>query len=419
MRRRHPSTRCGSRAAAALTVSALLLPAAALAQTGAIAGTVTRQNGGAPIVGAEVYVFDSQFLFVATTQTDGAGAYSATGLPAASYFLFAYVDGFLDEGYADVVCEDTACNVGSWEPVLVTGGGTTSGIDFSLLDPSANSISGLVLRSSPTAPIAGVTVRASVPAISMQYDTVTAANGSFTLEELPAGPNDLYAGQLAPWLDELHDDVPCPFFNCDPSAGDPIVVVTGTPTTGVLFVLDEGGTVDGTLTRSDTGAPVVGAEVQFFSELFGGSVVTTDASGHFDLGFGLPPGDYRFGFRGDAELRGELFQNVPLPLGRDFLDATPVTVQGTATVPVGITPPPHPIFADGCETGGTGPWSSATDLPVCAASLCQETPQEPRDPACDPCVAQICAVNGQCCDVEWDSGCVVEVWSTCGAPICF
>ena len=34
--------------------------------------------------------------------------------------------------------------------------------------------------------------------------------------------------------------------------------------------------------------------------------------------------------------------------------------------------------------------------------------------ACDPCVAQICAVDSFCCNNSWDSICVGEVSSVCG-----
>ena len=37
------------------------------------------------------------------------------------------------------------------------------------------------------------------------------------------------------------------------------------------------------------------------------------------------------------------------------------------------------------------------------------------DASCDPCVAAICAVDSYCCDTAWDSVCVGEVASVCGA----
>jgi hypothetical protein len=34
--------------------------------------------------------------------------------------------------------------------------------------------------------------------------------------------------------------------------------------------------------------------------------------------------------------------------------------------------------------------------------------------SCDTCVAQICAVDAWCCNNNWDSDCVGQVWSVCG-----
>jgi hypothetical protein len=52
--------------------------------------------------------------------------------------------------------------------------------------------------------------------------------------------------------------------------------------------------------------------------------------------------------------------------------------------------------------------------PACDHPLCDEGVL--LDPACDPCVAQICAVDPWCCDTDWDAQCVDEVGSICGMP---
>jgi hypothetical protein len=36
------------------------------------------------------------------------------------------------------------------------------------------------------------------------------------------------------------------------------------------------------------------------------------------------------------------------------------------------------------------------------------------DTACDPCVADVCAVDVFCCSTSWDAICVSEVESICG-----
>ncbi|WP_437650674.1 hypothetical protein [Sorangium sp. So ce362] len=48
----------------------------------------------------------------------------------------------------------------------------------------------------------------------------------------------------------------------------------------------------------------------------------------------------------------------------------------------------------------------------CAHGKCVEG--GPLDPACDPCVAAICAMDSFCCESAWDLACVNEVTTVCG-----
>lgn len=56
------------------------------------------------------------------------------------------------------------------------------------------------------------------------------------------------------------------------------------------------------------------------------------------------------------------------------------------------------------------------DCTCCAHDLCTIGPR--LDPLCDPCVAQICAVDPYCCNVAWDTLCRGEVGSVCGSDRC-
>jgi hypothetical protein len=51
---------------------------------------------------------------------------------------------------------------------------------------------------------------------------------------------------------------------------------------------------------------------------------------------------------------------------------------------------------------------------MCVHALCQTGALLAA--ACDPCVAQICQQDPYCCQTGWDSVCVGEVGSICGAP---
>jgi cysteine-rich repeat protein len=68
---------------------------------------------------------------------------------------------------------------------------------------------------------------------------------------------------------------------------------------------------------------------------------------------------------------------------------------------------------DGNTTSGDG--CSATcqnEGGACAHDKCDTGVA--LDATCDPCVAQICAVDPFCCTNSWDSACVGEVSSVCG-----
>jgi len=52
----------------------------------------------------------------------------------------------------------------------------------------------------------------------------------------------------------------------------------------------------------------------------------------------------------------------------------------------------------------------------CAHNIC--TTGGPLDPACDPCVASICAVNSFCHTDEWDELCVLQTATVCGSQSC-
>ncbi len=60
---------------------------------------------------------------------------------------------------------------------------------------------------------------------------------------------------------------------------------------------------------------------------------------------------------------------------------------------------------DGCG-GGPCPFGLCTAMGI------------PQVNGCDPCVTQVCAVDGFCCTNSWDSVCVGEVESVCGRADC-
>jgi hypothetical protein len=302
---------------------------------GVIEGQVTDAVTGDPISDVFVFIFDAVGSFVTFGVTDPTGFYvSFDGLATGSYF--AYSDnsaGHLDEVYDDIPCP-SFCDPTTGTPIAVSGGGTTSGIDFAL-DPGG-AITGTVTDAVTGAPLAGVSI-----------DVWDAATGSSVTSGFtdPAGVYVTFGGLQtgsfvattfndASYLNELYDDIPCPFFfSCDRTTGTPIAVTVGTTTAGIDFALAKGGAVAGTVTVAGSGAPV-DSFVDLFDSVgnFATSAFSGGAAGAWVSSAGLPTGNYHavtFAF-GDL-LINELYDDLPCPFGCVVTAGTPIPVTVGAT----------------------------------------------------------------------------------------
>ena len=86
---------------------AVFLPAAAVAQTGSITGTVTRADTSARLSGVQVFVTEGSGYFSAFT--NGAGVFSIANLAPGSYKAFTSVGGlFINELFDNVACVGVA-----------------------------------------------------------------------------------------------------------------------------------------------------------------------------------------------------------------------------------------------------------------------------------------------------------------------
>ncbi|XXY49878.1 ADYC domain-containing protein [Sorangium sp. So ce269] len=77
-----------------------------------------------------------------------------------------------------------------------------------------------------------------------------------------------------------------------------------------------------------------------------------------------------------------------------------------------------PLIAPGCDVGrwrDLGYILSASPR-ACAHPMCSAG--DSLAATCDPCVAEICAVDPHCCATGWDSACVDAVQSVCGSDEC-
>jgi len=88
---------------------------------------------------------------------------------------------------------------------------------------------------------------------------------------------------------------------------------------------------------------------------------------------------------------------------------SPVENDSGAPVEIDSGVPTPPDSGSGDQDSGA-PGSGGT----CSHPICSQG--NTLDSSCDPCASQICDTDPFCCQVQWDSICVSEVGSICGAP---
>lgn len=301
---------------------------------GAIAGQVADAVTGAPISDVIVQIFDENGLFVTLGLSGPAGDYvSLDGLPTGTYFARSSNSAsYLDELYDDLPCHFSWCNVTEGTGIPVTGGGTTSGIDFAL-DPGGV-IAGTVTDAGTGDPIAGVTVILATTEVFGIAASPTDSTGAYhSLWGLPTGTYYAFTINTASYLNEVYDDLPCPFF-CDPTNGTPISVTQGRTTAGIDFGLTLGGAIAGSITEAGTGDPLPSTAVNFWDS--GGSIVTSgsvDPAGNYVSSDGLPTGSYFAATYVFSLHINELYDDIPCPFGCSVTSGTPIPVTVGTTTP--------------------------------------------------------------------------------------
>lgn len=258
-----------------------------------ISGTITSSATGLPIVGALVYFIDSgNNVPFSTATTDASGHYTSNGGSATGnvFVVTQNGQGYQDEGYNNHKCTLAGgCNGSPTDPVAVTLGATTSGIDFAL-DPGGR-ISGSV-KDANNSPLLNVTVRTYDSTGNNVDEVLTDASGNFITSGLPTGIYYVTTRNSLGLADYVWSSLLCAHDFCDERLGTPISVTLPATTSGINFVLPPGQTISGTVTAAAGGAPIANVSINLMnaSGAFVGGA-DTDASGTFTTG-AVPPGTY-------------------------------------------------------------------------------------------------------------------------------
>ncbi len=343
---------------ATLIVALVCLPAGALAATGSISGTVTGA-GGSPVSGARVCP-------QSTSSTIGGGSCATTNAAGE------YTIGELAEGTYLVRFERSGEYLAQWYPaaekqsrataVSVTGGATTGGIDAELRKGGA--IEGVVTDATSGAGLGQIRACA-MPVVQGAVESqcaLTDAEGRYRIVGL-AGAE--YRVRLEPeypngdldYLTQYYPDVEIP------SEGTTFPVTDGATVSGVDAAMHLGGSIAGRVVNEGA-QPIQGVTVcaypvlgpESFSFCIENSA-TTAADGTYRIR-GVPSGEYKVRFYGDASYLPQFFPDRPTRGA-----GSAVTVSGTATT-AGVDATLH--------TGGTitGTLLEAGGEPIPYASIC-------------------------------------------------
>jgi 5-hydroxyisourate hydrolase-like protein (transthyretin family) len=297
---------------------------------GQISGHVTDASVGTPIANVVVQVFDLTGGAVAAAATDATGAYTVvTALAPGNYFVRANgTQGYIAQIFTNTDC--LTCAVTSGTAVQVVAGATTTGVDFSM--HQGGRVAGRVVDASTGAGIANAAIQISDAAGNFVTSASADASGQYvTGAGVTAGTYFAVTRNSSGYLNKLYADTPC--LGCAPTQGTPIVVTAGNTTAGVDFALTPGARISGRVTSAGNGVGLSNVVVQV-ADVRGVIVTsaTTDATGNYIVGDGLPVGVYYLRTNSGQLLANGLYADLPC-LNCSVFTGTPVVVPtGNPTV---------------------------------------------------------------------------------------
>lgn len=305
---------------------------------GGISGTVTDAFGGFPLERIDVCALGAEESVERCEPTDANGEYTLTGLASGSYkveFSPAEQCGspcpvqrdFLTQFYNDKASFAEA------EPVPVTAGETTSGIDARLIE--GGKISGVVTSAADGSSIEGIDVCA-LPVGDGDYGGCesTNASGEYTISGLPNGSYDVmfFASEVCKSTCP-HQNYITQYYSGKPTRGDaePVPVTTGNTTSAIDAQMVIGGQITGRVTNASSGDPIEGIEACALrgSEEPVRACAATNANGEYTI-LALASGSYQVEFSsgGGYNCEPNCAQNYVTQFydGRPPAEAEPVQV---------------------------------------------------------------------------------------------
>jgi len=211
-----------------------------LSRGASISGRVVDESSGDPIIGATVYVRDTQGRLVAAGITDGLGDYrTGASLPDGDYYVSTASgqqrgvgDNYINELYPDVPCA-LDCDLTLGDQITISGSDVEA-IDFGLVRGAG--VSGQVLQLG-VGPLEQVEIRFFDTAGRLAGVRRSDSQGRYLLDGLPAGSYFAHTVNVFGLQDVTLGDVPCGG-SCDPLAGQSVTVPPIGVTTQVDFNLN-------------------------------------------------------------------------------------------------------------------------------------------------------------------------------------
>ena len=202
---------------------------AAMVAGGQITGTVTDRATNTALAAICVQVYNSSGAVAASTQTNSSGVYTLSALPTGSYHV-----GFLDCNADTYVTQyyNRKTTLASADPVAVTAGTTTSGINAALV--AHGEMTGTVTDSATHAPLAGICLDIFDISGGIFAQSSTNANGVYTTIPLPSGSYrvgfNLGCGDST-YVAQYYNN------QATLASGNPVTVTDGATTSGINAAL--------------------------------------------------------------------------------------------------------------------------------------------------------------------------------------